>query len=143
MSLNTLILLKLLIDTGLVVLILMVQLTIYPSFLFYKRSDLIQWHLKYTKGIAIIVGPLMVAQLFIAVYVVFGVSQYTFGGLYLLFVLATWISTALFFVPIHNRITANTHSKKDLENLVLRNWLRVLLWIVTFLVSLLHYAALK
>lgn len=128
---------------GLAVLILMVQLAIYPSFLYYSRENLVQWHPRYTKGIAVIVGPLMVAQLLIDVYIVFGVSQYTLGVVHLLFVLATWISTALFFVPIHNRIATNTHSEGDLKNLVSRNWLRVLLWIVALVLSTTHYASLN
>ena len=135
-----LILIKLLVDVGLLVLILMVQLTIYPSFLYYKRENLLRWHKKYTNAIAIIVGPLMVAQLFLSIYFVFGAQQYFIGGLHLFFVLATWISTAVQFVPIHNRIANNTHSEKDLKNLVSRNWVRVVLWASIIILDFLQYS---
>ncbi len=135
-----LVLIKLLVDVGLLVLILMVQLTIYPSFLYYKRENLLRWHKKYTNAIAIIVGPLMVAQLFLSIYVVFGAQQYFIGGLHLFFVLATWISTAVQFVPIHNRIANNTHSEKDLKNLVSRNWVRVVLWASIIILDFLQHS---
>ena len=44
----------LLVDAGLVVLIWMVQLIIYPSFLHYD-NNLVEWHHKYTSRIALIV----------------------------------------------------------------------------------------
>lgn len=142
MLIDSLLLVQLLIDFGLVILILMVQLIIYPSFSYYKREDLIKWHQKYTGAIGIIVGPLMVAQLFLSVYVVFGRQQNLLGGAHLFLVLATWISTAVQFVPIHNKITKGIHSKKDLENLVFRNWVRVLLWLLIISISVLHYVML-
>ncbi len=56
-------LIRLICDTGLFVLIWMVQLIIYPSFIFYEPKDLYKWHSKYTKRIAFIVIPLMLGQL--------------------------------------------------------------------------------
>ena len=46
---------RLLFDSGLLVLILMVQLIIYPSFLRYPLKNLITWNNIYTKRIAVIV----------------------------------------------------------------------------------------
>ena len=134
---------QLLIDFGLVVLILMVQLTIYPSFLYYKKEDLVCWHQKYTGAIAIVVGPLMFAQLFLSIYIVFVKQQYLLGGIHLVLVLATWISTTIQFVPIHNRIGKSEHTDKDLQHLVHRNWIRVILWILVLLISLIQYQLLS
>ena len=127
---------QLLIDFGLVVLILMVQLTIYPSFLYYKTEDLVRWHQKYTGAIAMVVGPLMLAQLLLSIYVVFVNQQYLLGGIHLTLVLATWISTAIQFVPIHNRIGKSEHTNKDLQKLVHHNWIRVILWVLILLLGL-------
>jgi hypothetical protein len=127
---------QLLIDFGLVVLILMVQLTIYPSFLYYKTEDLVRWHQKYTGAIAMVVGPLMLAQLLLSIYVVFVNQQYLLGGIHLTLVLATWISTAIQFVPIHNRIGKSEHTIKDLQKLVHHNWIRVILWVLILLLGL-------
>ena len=54
---------RLLVDFGLLVLIWIIQLIIYPSFLFYRAKELITWHKMYTKAIALIVIPLMLGQL--------------------------------------------------------------------------------
>ncbi|WP_339844796.1 hypothetical protein [uncultured Dokdonia sp.] len=136
MMIDALSLFQLLIDFGLVVLILMVQLTIYPSFLYYKTEDLVRWHQKYTGAIAMVVGPLMLAQLLLSIYVVFVNQQYLLGGIHLTLVLATWIATAIQFVPIHNRIGKSEHTNKDLQKLVHHNWIRVILWILILLLGL-------
>ena len=62
---------QLIVDFGLLVLIWIVQLIIYPSFLYYKSKNLMVWHQKYTERIAVIVLPLMLMQLAIAIYLVF------------------------------------------------------------------------
>ena len=61
-------LLQLLVDFGLVVLIWIVQLIIYPSFLYYNSNTLSKWHKTYTGRITTIVAPLMIAQIAIAAY---------------------------------------------------------------------------
>ena len=127
---------KLLIDACLVIVILMVQLTVYPSFLYFKRENLVNWHKKYTTAIAAIVGPLMVVQLFLSVYFVVVKQQYFLGGMHLLLVLGVWLSTSVLFVPLHNKIANDTHTEKDLLHLVQRNWARVVLWILILSTSL-------
>ena len=56
-------LIRLLLDFGLMVLIWIVQLVIYPGLCYYKNEDLGKWHKIYTQRIGVIVGPLMIAQL--------------------------------------------------------------------------------
>ena len=53
---------RVVVDFGLVILIWMVQLIIYPSFIFYQQNDLAKWHSVYTGKITILVAPLMFAQ---------------------------------------------------------------------------------
>lgn len=127
--------LDLVIDFGLVVLIIMVQLVIYPSFLFFNRENLFRWHTKYTSRIAIIVAPMMIVQVLLALYFIF--EKATAGTLTtLLLVCAVWISTFIHFVPIHKKISQNSHSERDLKNLVHRNWIRVILWTLLFIINL-------
>ena len=66
---------RLVLDVGLLVLIWMIQLIVYPSFLFYTAKELIAWHKMYTKAIALIVIPLMLGQLGIIIYQVFLVQN--------------------------------------------------------------------
>lgn len=127
-----------LVDAGLVVLIWMVQLIVYPSFLFYQPKDLVSWHQKYTQRIAVIVVPLMLLQLTIAIYDIF----YQFNTLHtirFLLVISLWIFTFKSFVPLHFKITENKFDEKLLKLLIQRNWLRTFLWCVLFGISIWNY----
>ncbi|RMB57613.1 hypothetical protein EAX61_10895 [Dokdonia sinensis] len=128
---------KLLVDFGLVVLILMVQLIVYPSFKFYDRESLLYWHKLYKTRLAVIVIPLMFAQVILSVIIVWNLSTYAIiNGI---LVVGVWVSTFIQFVPIHNRITNESYKELDLELLVKRNWVRVAIWVAIFSVSLLQY----
>ena len=129
---------SLLVDIGLVVLIWMVQLIVYPSFTFYKPKNLIEWHQKYTTGIAVVVIPLMLTQLVLAVVAVF--YQPNFTAIFtLLIVLFLWIFTFLNFAPLHFKISEGVHNQKLLQLLIRRNWIRTFLWSSLFLFHLILY----
>jgi len=128
---------RLLVDFGIVVLVWMVQLVVYPSFAYYKFQDLKKWHLKYTGRISMIVMPLMIGQLLIAVYQTYqNANTYTLGSLALIIVI--WIATFLQFVPMHKTISSQPISEELLKNLVRKNRLRTLLWTMVFLWTLLE-----
>ena len=122
---------RLLFDAGLFVLIWMVQLVVYPSFLYYEKQNLVKWHNHYSKRLAIIVIPLMFGQLIIASIQLVELSSIE-TIISLLMVCAVWISTFVQFVPIHNKISKNKVTEKLLKQLVNRNWLRTLLWTLIF-----------
>ncbi|TCI85057.1 hypothetical protein [Tenacibaculum sp. M341] len=123
---------QLLIDFGLVVLIWMVQLLIYPSFLFYSREQLIKWHHVYTQRLSFIVIPLMFSQLFLTVYLFFiGISMSS--SINLVVVLLLWASTFSMFVPIHSNISKGNSNPEMLNRLVSINWFRTILWTLLFL----------
>lgn len=125
-------LLRLLFDFGLVVLIWMVQLTIYPSFKKYSKNDLISWHKLYVGRIAIIVGPLMVGQLLLSIWQLYLVkSPYTI--LVFFFVLFLWIFTFTYFAPLHRRISNASFTSGNLVQLEKRNWIRAIIWTIIFL----------
>lgn len=125
---------SILIDFGLVVLIFMVQLTIYPSFLHFKRENLVNWHKIYTGRIALIVAPLMIIQLLLSLYT-FVIEINIYNSIVLIAITAVWISTMLQFVPIHGKISRSTHSVEDLEKLVFKNWIRVFLWTLILIID--------
>lgn len=129
---------SLLVDAGLVVLIWMVQLIVYPSFLYYQPKDLVSWHQKYTNRIAVIVAPLMLLQLAFAFYGIF----YLFDALHtmrFLIVVFLWIFTFTSFVPLHFKITANNFDTQLLKLLIQRNWMRTFLWCVLLVLGLLGH----
>ncbi len=125
---------RLVLDFGLFVLIWMTQLIIYPSFLFYPTKEILDWHERYTKAIAIIVLPLMLGQLSITIFQVFITQNiYTFSSIVL--VIFLWGITLLKFAPIHKQISLGKSSHKLLNNLTQSNWVRTVSWTLLFLMS--------
>ncbi|HKJ48055.1 MAG TPA: hypothetical protein VJ973_03150 [Christiangramia sp.] len=128
-------LIRLLIDFGLMVLIWIVQLVIYPGMCYYKSEDLGNWHKIYTGRIGVIVGPLMIAQLAIAI-LQFWFMQSLYTIVSLIVILIIWMLTFLIFVPLHNSIQPNKSCEEITNDLVRKNWWRTLLWSLLFLASL-------
>ena len=125
---------RLLFDSGLLVLILMVQLIIYPSFLHYPLKSLITWHNIYTKKIAIVVIPLMLGQLIVSIFQVY--EKQVFDTLsYFIIVLFLWGITLFKFAPMHNTISQGSVNDKFLTKLVRLNWIRTILWFLLFLLT--------
>ena len=118
---------RIVIDFGLVILIWMVQLLIYPSFKHFSPTSLLKWHIRYTFNMALIVIPIMFGQLIIYSIQVFQ-EQSLFNVCGMIVVLTLWVSTFLLFMPLHRKIITNSFSKKTLALLVSRNWIRVALW---------------
>ena len=129
---------KLLVDFGLVILIWMTQLIVYPSFTYFNPDDLVRWHDKYTTAVSIIVMPLMLGQIALHSYSLYsGFSWMTFVAF--AFVILTWINTFFFAVPLHNLIAANQEVSESAQGLVRVNWYRTFLWSVVFLIGLFQY----
>jgi len=126
---------RLIIDFGLVILIWMVQLIVYPSFLYYKDTELITWHTEYTPRITKIVAPLMFAQFGLPVFGLFqGLTAYS--KLYAALVISMWLLTIIIFIPIHEKIQGGSASTDLLQRLVRTNWYRTAVWTFIFLVTL-------
>lgn len=126
---------SLLVDAGLVVLIWMVQLIIYPSFLYYEQKNLIEWHQKYTSRIAVIVVPLMSFQLIFSLFTTF-YNPVLNNYFHLISVLLLWIITFIWFAPIHLKISDGIVTTKMLNRLIYRNWLRTFLWTFVLILNL-------
>jgi len=130
----TLSLIRLLFDFGLLVMIWMVQLVVYPGFKYYHRERLIEWHNIYTARISYVVLPLMLGQLLLSGIQLWGeVSWYTLGSFLIIALL--WGSTFLQFVPLHDTISKGNFKEETIFQLVKKNWLRTVLWTFLFLCS--------
>ena len=57
-----------LVDFGMCVVLWLVQLVIYPSFLRVKTSELPTWHKAYTFRVSLVILPLMFGQLLLAIF---------------------------------------------------------------------------
>lgn len=115
------------VDSGLFILIWMVQLVVYPSFLFYTKKSLHDWHTVYTPRITAVVGPLMILQFIVSAIRLY-LDMNWFSVLYLFLVLSAWLITFLIFIPIHERIQRGEYHSIHLQKLVKLNWMRTVLW---------------
>lgn len=111
---------------GLVVLIWLVQLVIYPSFRWADPSRFTVWHRSYTRRLSVVVVPLMLWQALGAVLTAAGQPNPVNIALILL-IAAMWAVTFAGAVPIHGRL-ARRFSRGDIESLVRVNWIRTLGW---------------
>ncbi len=121
------------VDFGLVVLIWLVQLIIYPSFQYYSPAELAVWHPKYANLITVVVGPLMLAQVGLVGWSVLNRSSFAVASAVLVGVM--WASTAFQAVPIHNAIAAGDALPETLARLVRVNWIRTVGWTLIFLLG--------
>ncbi|MGJ8684368.1 MAG: hypothetical protein ACSHWW_07080 [Nonlabens sp.] len=120
---------RLAIDFGLVVLIWMVQLLIYPSFEYFAGNGLARWHRKYARNIAIIVVPMMLAQIGLAIYFwTYYPAMVAPNIIYSILVALTWITTMLIFIPLHAAIDKNPTDTSICIKLTRLNWIRVIIW---------------
>lgn len=127
---------SLIIDFGMLVLIWMVQLLIYPGFKYFEREQLIIWHTKYSRNMTFIVMPLMLSQLLLHSYTTYmGFSLIQL--LILVLVILSWILTFTIFVPLHQKIGNNRFEKQDLFHLDSFNWWRTIIWSAIFVLALL------
>ncbi len=132
--------LRLLLDFGLVILIWLVQLIIYPSFQHYAKDSLIRWHKKYTPRITFIVLPLMLGQLMLYGTLLQEEKTFYSIGSFVL-VLMAWLLTFTVFVPRHKEISSGAYTKRTLAQLVNFNWSRTLIWTLLFVWNLVENIA--
>ena len=117
------------VDFGLVVLIWLVQLIIYPGFRYYSPAELAVWHPKYSNLITLVVGPLMLAQVGLVGWDVMNRFSWSAAASAILVGLM-WASTAFQAIPIHNAIAGGDVSPEILARLVNVNWVRTVGWTV-------------
>ncbi len=129
--------LRILIDFGLVILIWLVQLIIYPSFRYTQTENFLPWHQKYMFLITLIVGPLMFGQAALVLVQLFTTTSVPVIASAIL-ILLIWLSTFLQAVPTHDRLAAGNHTAELVEKLILVNWPRTVLWTIVFLLGLLE-----
>ena len=124
---------RLSVDTGLFILVWLVQVIIYPSFDYIARERLNYWHRLYTKKILYFVGPLMFVQTGLIAWQILGDPMvYLADGLLLA---GIWINTFLIAIPIHEDIDREGKLGVHLPKLLRVNRWRSWMWTGLFLLS--------
>ena len=93
------------IDFGLLVLIWMVQLIIYPGFKYTAFEQFAGWHNQYSLMISFIVIPLMFGQVGVVGMQLMNTPNWV-NGVSALLVGLVWVSTFFQAVPIHSALQA-------------------------------------
>ena len=120
-----------LVDFGMFVVLWLVQLVIYPSFLRIESSDLLAWHKAYTLRVSFVILPLMFGQLALSILSVVGDASILEWTAFV-FVLVCWILTFFVSVPLHRKIEQNDVTRETRQKLITTNWPRTILWSVIF-----------
>ncbi len=132
-------LIALLFDTGLLILIWLVQLVVYPGLNHYSPLKLKPWHRLYTKRITYVVLPLLLGQL--VATLLYTYSEPTMLNLLKSgMVIIVWILTFSIFVPLHGAVDGadNAALKEITKKLIQKNWSRTLAWTLIFLISIIQ-----
>ena len=116
-------------DSGLLILIWLVQVIIYPSFRYTEEREFILWHARYMSIIGLIVSPLILLQIGVEMVHIF---QNNYRWVRILMVFAVLISTFSLSVPNHRRLNRYGKDPLIISRLVLTNWLRTACWSVLF-----------
>jgi hypothetical protein len=125
-------------DFGILILIWLVQLIIYPSFTYMNERKFSTWHKKYTLLISFFVIPLMLGQGIILLgQFIFNFSYLTIFSIAL--VAVAWISTLLQAIPLHNEMEKSVESELYRKQLIKINWLRTFAWTLVFILGLIEY----
>lgn len=123
------------VDLGMLVLIWLVQLTIYPGFAQMRSEAFSAWHESYMNRMGFIVSPFMLTQpLVIGLQLwleltIFHIASAVLVGL-------AWLATAVFSVPAHRRLQQSGFDEAVIQRLVVTNWIRTLAWTGTCLLGL-------
>lgn len=117
---------------GLVILIWIIQLVHYPSFVYYDNFDFHKAMLHHQRWISVITMPLMISEM--ALTLLFFFKYQNLNSLVcVISIFVIWTSTFFVQVPLHKKISHN----KDLgliKKLVVSNWVRTIAWSFKFIV---------
>lgn len=119
------------VDAAMAVLILLVQLIIYPLFHAIADDLFAAWHRKYVARIGFIVIPLMLVQ---AGCIAIQLLESLDGGniLSAAAVLGAWVATFTLSVPCHRKLEIQGKDPETIERLIRTNWLRTACWLIVF-----------
>ena len=122
--------LQIIVDSGLFVLIWLVQLIIYPSFRYTKEECFIQWHTRHTFLMGLVVSPFMLTQAGIEGFLFF---QNEVRWWRLVPIVLIWLATFILSVPCHRQLQKGGKDLSTINRLVATNWVRTILWSLLFL----------
>ena len=122
-------------DTGLLVLIWLVQLVIYPGFRVVEAGTFRSWHAQYTHRMGWVVIPLMFGQLGCHAALAWGSPTCPAVLLALAGVIVAWVLTFVKAVPLHRQLSRQGKDPTAIDRLVRVNTWRTVAWTFTWAVT--------
>jgi hypothetical protein len=138
MELSDLFVFQLVVSASLFGLIWTVQVVVYPGFVRVCPEQFHEAHDEHSRRISLVVGPLMILELFLAFWILLAAGPSVLAVTGLLSVILIWGSTIVISVPIHNQLAAVSNQAARLElidRLVWTNWIRTSLWSLRVVLS--------
>jgi hypothetical protein len=112
---------------GLLILIWLVQIIIYPGLARIPSKDFVDYHTWYVARITMVVFPLMIGEIIITIALFFLQPGLFYPIVAASLVLVVWCSTFTLQVPIHKSLQASKDESK-IRRLVSTNWIRTVAW---------------
>lgn len=116
-----------------------VQLAIYPQFRLVAPADFQAYVTAHARRIVAVLAPFAPAEVLLALLVwlvrpddVSGASALVAGAL----LAVGWVTTGLWYGPLHGRLQADGHDPILIERLIRTNWFRTVLWSVRGVLAL-------
>lgn len=120
--------LQIIVDSGLFVLIWLVQLILYPTFAVIEEEHFYSWHTRFSAMISLVVTPLMVIQAAIeAVVMISDIRWWRISSIAII-----WLATFFLSIPCHRRLHTLGKDARTIRRLVMTNWIRTMLWSLLF-----------
>ncbi len=120
---------------GLVVLIWLVQIIIYPAFAGIAPDRFASWHAGYTRAVTWIVAPLMLAQIALLAWLAV-VRPSPRILLAAATVSVAWVATFALAVPAHDQLQEIGLVRAVVTRLVTGYWVRTVAWTLAFVLLL-------
>lgn len=129
---NVVILLNLTLSAVLTGLIWIVQVVHYPGFLGVGSKSFLAYQHNHMRTISYVVIPLMLAELIVAVLLLFLDQTRSSWLLYwaTAMVLVIWMATFFVSSPLHGKLASAGYNVSLIHQLVATNWIRTLAWSV-------------
>lgn len=123
-----------LLDFGIVIVVWLAQVIMYPCLAHIEKNDFVAWHKAYCTRISFFVVPLLCGQA-VTVGVLIYLDPDMRNTLSAMIILLCWLSTFGLSVPCHNQLQEAGKDLSVIRKLVWTNLIRTLLWSIVFMIG--------
>lgn len=122
-------------DFGIVIVVWLAQVIMYPSLARIDKDAFVSWHRKYANRIAFFVVPLLCGQVIILGILIYLKKDFL-QILSAVIIVLCWVSTFGLSVPRHAKLQKRGKDLSVISSLVWTNLVRSLLWTIVFMIGI-------